>query len=75
VFIMTGLDKAAALAPIQGILWRSLAVLSATALLAVAAVGWGARRYLRAPVRVLVAAIARWREGDYTARANLRGGM
>ena len=35
---------------------------------------WGARRYIRAPVRALVAATERWRAGDYAARANLRGG-
>jgi two-component system, sensor histidine kinase len=73
LFIMAGLDKAAALAPIHGTLWRSLAVLGATALLALAAIWWGARRYLRDPVRALVAATERWREGDYKARANLRG--
>ena len=74
LFIMAGLDKAAALAPIHGTLWRSLGVLGVTALLALAAVWWGARRYIRAPVRALVAATERWREGDYAARANLRGG-
>ena len=74
LFIMAGLDKAAALAPIHGTMWRSLGVLGATALLALAAVWWGARRYIRAPVRALVAATERWREGDYAARANLRGG-
>ena len=37
-------------------------------------VWWGARRYIRDPVRALVAATERWRDGDYTARANLRGG-
>jgi PAS domain S-box-containing protein len=74
LFIMIGLDKAAALAPIYGTLWRSLGVLGAMVLLAVAAVWWGGRRYLRDPVRALVAATERWRAGDYTARANLRGG-
>ena len=37
LFIMAGLDKAAALAPIHGTLWRSLGVLGVTALLALAA--------------------------------------
>ena len=74
LFIMAGLDKAAALAPIHGTMWRSLGVLGVTALLALAAVCWGAHRYIRAPVRALVAATERWRAGDYTARANLRGG-
>ena len=74
LFIMAGLDKAAALAPIHGTMWRSLGVLGVTALLALAAVWWGARRYIRDPVRALVAATERWRAGDYTARANLRGG-
>ena len=55
-------------------LWRSLGVLGVTALLALAAVCWGAHRYIRAPVRALVAATERWRDGDYAARANLRGG-
>jgi PAS domain S-box-containing protein len=74
LLIVIGFDKAAALAPIYGTLWRSLGVLGATALLAVAAVWWGARRYLHDPVRALVTTTERWREGDYTARANLRGG-
>jgi PAS domain-containing protein len=74
LFIMTGLDKAAALAPIHGTLWRSLGVLGATALLALAAVWWGGHRYIRDPVRALVAATERWRDGDYAVRANLRGG-
>jgi PAS domain S-box-containing protein len=74
LFIMAGLDKATALAPIHGTLWRSLGVLGATALLALAAAGWGARRYFRDPVRALVAAVERWRGGNYAARANLRGG-
>ena len=55
-------------------MWRSLGVLGAATLLALIALWWGARRYLRDPVRALVAATERWREGDYAARANLRGG-
>jgi hypothetical protein len=74
LFIMAGLDRAAALAPIHGTLWCLLGVLGVTALLAVGAVCWGAHRYIRDPVRTLVAATDRWRAGDYAARANLRGG-
>ena len=75
LFIMAGLDRAAALAPItMGPCARSLGVLGVTALLALGAVCWGAHRYIRAPVRALVAATERWRDGDYAARANLRGG-
>jgi two-component system, sensor histidine kinase len=74
LFIMTGLDKAAALAPIHGTLWRSLGVLGVTTLLALAMVWWGVCRYIRDPMRALMATIDRWRAGDYTARANLKGG-
>ena len=74
LFILAGLDEAVALAPIHRTLWRSLGVLGVTALLTLAAVWWGGRRYIRGPVRALAAATERWREGDYTARANLRGG-
>jgi len=74
LFIMAGLDKAAALAPIQATLWRSLGVLGAATLLALIALWWGARRYLRDPVRALVAATERWRNGDHAARANLGSG-
>ena len=74
LLIIAGLDKAAALAPIHATMWRSLGVLGAATLLALIALWWGARRYLHDPVRALVAAAERWREGDYAARANLRGG-
>jgi PAS domain S-box-containing protein len=74
LFIMVGLDKAAALAPITWAMSRSLGVFGVTVLLAFGAVCWGAHRYIRAPVRALVAATERWRAGNYTARANLRGG-
>jgi PAS domain S-box-containing protein len=74
LLIMAGLDKAAALAPIHGTMLRSLGVLGAATLLALIALWWGARRYLRDPVQTLVVATERWREGDYAARANLTGG-
>src|SRR3954452_4243904 len=74
LFIMTGFDKAAVLAPIHRTLWRSLGVLGVTTLLALAMVWWGVCRYIRDPVRALMATIDRWRAGDYTARANLKGG-
>src|SRR3954465_11457144 len=71
---MAGLDKSAALPPIHGIIWHSLGVLGAATLLALIALWWGGRRYLRDPLRVLMAAIDRWRKGDYAARANLGNG-
>jgi two-component system, sensor histidine kinase len=74
LFVMAGLDKAAALAPIRGTLWRSLGGLCATTLLALAVAWWGTRRYLRGPVRALVAATERWRDGDYTSRAGIKDG-
>jgi PAS domain-containing protein len=74
LFILVGLDSTAALAPITWAMSRSLGVLGVTALLTLAAVCWGARLYFRDPVQALIAATERWREGDYTARANLRGG-
>jgi len=74
LFILVGLDRAAALAPITWAMSRSMIVLGITALLALGAVCWGAHHYIRAPARVLVAAAERWRAGDYAARANLRGG-
>ncbi|UEM24382.1 PAS domain-containing protein (plasmid) [Skermanella mucosa] len=74
LFVMVGLGKAAALAPIRGTLWRSLGGLCATTLLALAVAWWGTRRYLRGPVRALVAATERWRDGDYTSRAGIRDG-
>jgi PAS domain S-box-containing protein len=74
LFVMAGLDKAAALASIRGTLWRSLGGLCATTLLALAVAWWGTRRYLRGPVRALVAATERWRDGDYTSRAGIKDG-
>lgn len=74
LLIMAGLDKAAALAPIDRTMWRSLGVVGTATLLTLMALWWGVRRYLRDPVRVLVAAAERWRKSDYAARANLRSG-
>jgi PAS domain S-box-containing protein len=74
LFILADLDRAAALAPVTRAMARSLGVLGVTALLALAAVCWGAHRYIRAPARALVAVTERWREGDYTSRANLQDG-
>jgi PAS domain S-box-containing protein len=74
LLIIAGLDKAAALAPVHRTMLRSLGVLSAATLLALMALWWGARRYLRDPVRALVVATERWSKGDYTARANLKDG-
>jgi PAS domain S-box-containing protein len=73
LFVLAGLDRAAALAPITSTMSRSLGVLGITALLALAVACWGAHRYIRAPARALVAATERWRAGDYSARANLQG--
>jgi PAS domain S-box-containing protein len=42
-------------------------------LLTLLAVGWGGRRLLRRPVTTLLQAIERWRRGELSARARLKG--
>jgi PAS domain S-box-containing protein len=63
------IDRAAALAPIDRALARSLLVLALTLLAAAAVALWMGRRYLDRPIQQLADAARRWREGDLSARA------
>ncbi|AWK88459.1 hypothetical protein DEW08_20560 [Azospirillum thermophilum] len=74
LFVAVGLDEEAVLAPVDEAAIR-FAVL--TAILAVAGlllVWRDMQRQIAEPVAALVAATARWRRGDHSARAGLTGG-
>jgi PAS domain S-box-containing protein len=73
LFIAVGLDKAAALAPADAALARSLAQVGGIVLLSLAVVWWGGRRLLRRPIATLIAAAERWGGGDLSARTRLAG--
>ena len=74
LFTWVGVDRAAALAPIDRALARSLLVLALTLLAAAATAFWIGRRYLHRPIQQLAAAARRWREGDLSARAAVGAG-
>lgn len=73
IFIGVGLDKAAAVAPINEALLRSLGMFGAGLALLLAGTALGGHFLLRRPVAALVDATRRWRAGDYSARTVLGG--
>lgn len=71
LFMAVGIDKAAALQPVDGAMQRSIAMIGAIAGTTLLLVLWGGTRLLRRPVDALVAATERWRAGDLSARSGL----
>ncbi len=71
LFIAVGVDKAAALAPIDAALARSLAMLLGVLVATAAATVWMGQRHLRAPLRLLTQTARRWHAGDLSARARI----
>ncbi|TVR07936.1 MAG: PAS domain S-box protein [Salinarimonadaceae bacterium] len=65
-----GISKAAAFGPIDAATRNGLLLLGLSLLLAFAAAWIGGRYLVRPPVARLLAAAARWREGDYSARVS-----
>ncbi|HEV2605177.1 MAG TPA: HWE histidine kinase domain-containing protein [Microvirga sp.] len=71
LFIATGISRSAAFAPINEATRRVLLLLGLSLILALVAGVVGGRLFVGRPVNRLVAAAARWREGDYTQRAEI----
>src|ERR671910_627199 len=69
LFTWVGIDRMAALAPIDRALARSMLVLALTMLAAALAAFWMGQRFLHRPIQHLATAARRWREGDLSARA------
>jgi PAS domain-containing protein len=72
VFVAVGIDEASALSVIDRATRRGLllTLLDVVAMLAVASLG--VNHFIRRPASRLMAAAGRWRDGDYSARADLR---
>ncbi|HEY0833770.1 MAG TPA: ATP-binding protein [Azospirillum sp.] len=73
LFVAVGLDRELAFADATKATWRGVLLIAAGLVLALAAAWLGARLLLR-PVRTLGAVVARWKEGDLSARARLPAG-
>ncbi|MBI3515283.1 MAG: PAS domain-containing protein [Proteobacteria bacterium] len=71
--VAIGLSKEAAFAAIDRATRRDIALIIAGLVLSVLAALLGGRYFLRRPIAQLAGAAARWREGDYGARARVRG--
>jgi two-component sensor histidine kinase len=66
-----GLSRDAVFAETNAATQRGIGLLLLSAVLAMAAAWYGGRRYIREPIRHLLAAARRWQEGDYAARVSL----
>ncbi len=72
LIVVIGLSKAEAFAPVEQATRRDVALIGAGLVLAVLAALLGGRYFIRRPIAGLAATAARWREGDYGARVDLR---
>jgi PAS domain S-box-containing protein len=72
VFIAVGLAKAAALVEIDRATEIGILLMAASFVLALALAWIFGERVVRQPIAALTTAAARWREGDYRARAAVR---
>ncbi|MBX6321636.1 MAG: HAMP domain-containing protein [Rhodospirillaceae bacterium] len=73
-FVAVGVDEAASLQQIARATWRAVAFIAVGTVLGLGFAVIGSRHFLQRPIRRLVAAAQRWREGDLTARAELPPG-
>ena len=74
IYVLFGLDKKTALGPIYEAAWRSVA-LGALSILAALLIAWAmGERSIRRPMRRLLETVRLWRDGEYSARANVEGG-
>jgi PAS domain S-box-containing protein len=69
--VAIGLSKQAAFAAIERATRRDVTLIAVGLVLAVLAALLGGRYFIRRPIAQLAGAAARWREGDYGARARL----
>ncbi|MBV8169284.1 MAG: PAS domain-containing protein, partial [Alphaproteobacteria bacterium] len=72
LFVVIGVSKSAAFAAIDRAMRRDLMLIAVGLGLAILAALLGGRYFIRRPVAQLAAAAARWRQGDYAARAGLK---
>ena len=71
-FLSAGQSKAAAFAPIERATRRGIGLIAAGLLAATAAAVFGARRFVKEPIKGLLAAAAQWADGNYAARVQVR---
>ena len=74
IVAVVGLDEARSLADLRAAAWRNTLGLALGAVMALAAGGYWARRFVVAPLRRLTSAAGRVGEGEFGARSNLRRG-
>jgi two-component sensor histidine kinase len=73
-FVAVGIDQKASLQQIDSTTWRAAALIGVGIVLGLIFAVLGSRRFLQQPIDHLTEAARRWREGDFTARANLPPG-
>jgi two-component sensor histidine kinase len=73
-FVAVGIDLAASFEQLDLATWRAVMLIGIGVALGLLAAVVGSRQFLQRPVRRLVEVTRRWREGDLTARADLRPG-
>lgn len=75
LFVLVGIDRAAAFATIDAATQRGIALIVAGLLVSLTAAGIGGRLFLLRPIDRLVSAAREWRRGNLSARVRLgRGG-
>jgi two-component sensor histidine kinase len=74
LLIAIGLSRDAAFAPIDAGTRRAVSLLVVSFALALVAAFIGGRYFVKAPVERLLTAAARWREGEYGKRVEIKGG-
>jgi signal transduction histidine kinase len=72
IFLCIGTSREAAFGQVRRGLWLGIAWLAAGTLLALAVAWVGGVAFIRRPVAALVRGAARWSEGDYGARVQLK---
>lgn len=71
IYVLLSIDEKVAFQAIDKATWRSAALMLLTFALALLIAWLVGVRFIRRPVRHLLAATRRWQDGDYAARANL----
>jgi two-component sensor histidine kinase len=74
LFVLVGIDRAAAFATIDAATQRGIAMIVAGLLVSLAAAGIGGRLFLLRPIDRLLSATREWRRGNLSARVQLRQG-
>ncbi|MDR6292667.1 two-component sensor histidine kinase [Inquilinus ginsengisoli] len=74
LFVLVGIDRAAAFATIDAATQRGIAMIVAGLLVSLAAAGIGGRLFLLRPIDRLLSAAREWQRGNLSARVPLRHG-